>query len=58
MAAKRFELARQQCEMHRFVGGNREEVAHKIPPCLSAKAPRHIERKVDRDEFDMRQRMP
>ncbi len=57
-ASERFELPRQQREMHRLVGRDREEIADEILPHFRTEAPGHVEREVDRDEFDMRQRMP
>ena len=58
ITAEQPQMPVEQREMHRLVGGNREEVTHETLSHRPAEAPRHIEREIDRDEFDMRQRVP
>jgi hypothetical protein len=43
--------------MHRFVGRDIEPISNEIRPALSAETPGGIERQIDGDEFDVRERM-
>ncbi len=58
VTAKAFELARQQREMHRFVGGDREKIGNELFAHFLTESTCHIERKVDGDKFDMREAVP
>ena len=58
VAAKRAQPPLEQGEMHRLVGGNREEIADELRAKLCAESPCRIEREVDRRKFDMREGMP
>lgn len=44
--------------MHRLVGGDGEEIGHEVLAHLRPEPPRHVEREVDGDEFDMGEGMP
>ena len=56
--AETAQFAREQREMHRFVRRDRQKIADELLAHLAAEAPRHVEREIDRDEFDVRERVP
>jgi hypothetical protein len=44
--------------VHRLVGRDRKEIGYEPAPHLRRRSARHVEREVDGDELDVRQRMP
>src|SRR3546814_20156985 len=57
MTAELAEAPVEQREVHRLVGGDADPVVDERPRKFAAKTPNQIDREVDRDEFDMRERM-
>ena len=57
-AIQRFELACDQREMHRLIGGDTQKIIDELPLHCGTEATGHVEREVDGSELDMRQRMP
>ncbi len=56
--AQRGELAVEQGEMHRLVGRDAQEIGNKVLAHFATESPGHVERQIDRDKLDMRQRVP
>ncbi len=52
------QVALDQREVHRLLGGDLQEIGHEGGALRRAEAASHIEREVDGDELDMRQRVP
>src|SRR3546814_20712023 len=57
MAAELAEPPVEQREVHRLVGGNADPVVDEGARKFAAKTPDQIDREVDRDELDMRERV-
>ena len=57
VAAKGAQMPVEQHKMHRFVGSNREKFGHEFPAHFGTETPCDIERQINRDKFNMRQRV-
>src|SRR3569623_272984 len=56
-AAERPQAAIEQGKVHRFVGAHRQPIVDELARETLAEPPRHVEREIDRNELDMRERL-